>query len=271
MIFTNQRKIKGIESFDPKVCNQSIERKSVARFLGVLIDEKLNWSHHILALKQKISRYVGIFYKLKNQLPLASRLNLFQAHIQSHLNYCSLIWGFSCKSNIESIFTVQKKAMRAVMPGYINYYYKEGIAPTHTKQAFAKYKIPTVHNIITKNAILFMLKTFKFKFCLPPSICQLIPDNVPTPSSTYDDPETVVWTSTYNTSHFRASLFFKGPLSYAEIISQIKPNHNTLPSHKTTIKTFLHNVQSTGDSQEWTAGNFKLFNPKGLRQSKRND
>ena len=269
MIFTNQRRINGIDSFDLKICNRSIERKSVARFLGVLIDEKLKWSHHISAIKSKMARYVGIFYKIKSQLPLTSRLNLFQAHVQSHLNYCSLIWGFSCKSNIESIFTTQKKAMRAVMPGYVNYFYKNGVAPTHSKHAFSNYAVPTVHNIITKNALLFVLKTFKFGSNLPHSIRQLIPENAPTPGSMHDDQLTAVWMDNYNTTHFRASIFYKGPLFYSEIMGFLKPDNKSFQSYKTAIKTYLNKLQASGDADEWMTENFKLYNPKGLRQSKR--
>ena len=168
-----------------------------------------------------MARYVGIFYKLKHQLPLTSRLNLFHAHIQSHLNYCSLIWGFSCKSKIETIFTTQKKAMRAVIPGYVNYFYKDGVIPTHCKPAFTEYNIPTVHNIIIKNSLLFVLKTLKFQMHIPPSVRQLIPQTAPTPGSAYDDQTTVVWMNTYNTTHYRASLFYKGPLFYCETTHQI--------------------------------------------------
>ena len=42
--------------------------------------------------------------------------------------------------------------MRAIMPGYVNYYYKEGQLPAHTKTSFAEYEIVTVHGIITDNA-----------------------------------------------------------------------------------------------------------------------
>ena len=155
------------------------------------------------------------------------------------------------------------------MPGYINYFYKGGVTPTHCKQAFTNYSIPTVHNIITKNALLFILKTYKFQFNLPSSVCQIIPENAPTPGSAYDDSETVVWMSIYNTSHFRASLYYKGSLFYAEIIVLIKSDYNTFQSHKTAIKTYLHKLQSTGNSDVWIAENFKLFHPKGLRQSNR--
>ena len=109
-------------SFTPKINNIPIERKTVVCFLGVLVADKMSWRHHIAAVKAKMSRYVGIMYKLRYVLPLAARLKIFNSLVQSHLNYCSLVWGSSNKTNIESLFTTQKKAMRAIMPGCVNYY-----------------------------------------------------------------------------------------------------------------------------------------------------
>ena len=42
-----------------------IDRIKEAKFLGVLVDEKLNWSDHIKTLQSKMSRYIGIMYRLK--------------------------------------------------------------------------------------------------------------------------------------------------------------------------------------------------------------
>ena len=108
-------------TFQPKINGKPIEQKQAARFLGVIIDNKLNWNQHIRAIKTKMARYQGILYKLKSILPQAARLSIFHSFIQSHLNYCSLIWGFASKSNIELLFRAQKKGIRAVMPGYVNF------------------------------------------------------------------------------------------------------------------------------------------------------
>ena len=159
--------------------------------------------------------------------------------------------------------------MRAVMPGYVNYYYKDGVAPTHCKHAFTNYNVPTVHNIVIKNALLFVLKALKFPSNLPHSVHNLIPNNAPTPGSTHDDPSTVVWMYKYNMTHYRASLFYKGPLFYSEIMGLLKTENKSFQSYKTTIKTYLCKLQSSGSAEEWVPENFKLYNPLGLRQSKR--
>ena len=136
------------ETFVPTISKKPIERKHASRFLGVLIDENLTWKEHISAIKMKMSRYIGVLYSLKQSLPVTARLNLYHSFIQSHLNYCSLVWGFGCKSTIEPLFAAQKKGMRSIMPGNIVYRYQEGVAPTHTKPAFTEFKILTVQNII---------------------------------------------------------------------------------------------------------------------------
>ena len=106
MVFTNRRINTDI---DLRIDNVVIKKVTETRFLGVLIDEKLTWKSHINAMRAKMSRYVGIMYKLKGILPLKVRLQIYHSFVQSHLNYCSLVWGFSAKANIEKLFRSQKK------------------------------------------------------------------------------------------------------------------------------------------------------------------
>ena len=155
MLFSRKR---NLESINFKIKNFDIERKTEARFLGIIIDEKLNWSKHILALKSKMCRYLGVMYKLKFTIPLGARLQIYHSFIQSHLNYCSVVWGFSCNSNIEKLLTIQKKGLRSVIPGYVRYFYKNGVMPTGTKSFFKKYNILTVQSVIAKNSLLYMIK-----------------------------------------------------------------------------------------------------------------
>ena len=63
------------------------------------------------------------------------------------------------------LFRVQKNAMRAVMPGYVNYFYKDGKdgqLPTSTKSFFNQNNILTIHGIIANQALKFMHKAKMF-------------------------------------------------------------------------------------------------------------
>lgn len=207
-------------------------------------------------------------HKIKHILPLKARLQIYQSLIQSHLNFCSLVWGFAAKSNIESLFIKQKQGMRTVMPGNINYFYDKGNLPEHTKMAFKEYEILTVHGIITKNALTLMHRVRNMPGTLPKSILELFPDNIPSYLSSHDVNAT--WLSTYNTVEFRSSIFYKGPiLSITEQNKEI-----TCPSsifsiniYKESAKRVLLETQSSGPDEIWP--NFLLFNLPGLRSSTR--
>ena len=91
MIFYRQRiDTSSIQVF---VIKTKIEEKLECRFLGVIIDNKLNWSHRIAAIRSKMSKYIGAMYKIKSRLPLQPRVQIYQSFVQSHLNYCSLKYG----------------------------------------------------------------------------------------------------------------------------------------------------------------------------------
>ena len=110
-----------------------IKREKETKFLGVIIDEGLTWKKHIVTMRTKMARYLGVMYKLRTLIPLKARLLIFHSFIQSHLNYCSLVWGFAAESTIDSLFSRQKSGMRAIMPGQVTYKYnrKDGTFIAH--------------------------------------------------------------------------------------------------------------------------------------------
>ena len=211
MIFSRRKVDRNINLI---IANTHIQCKSEARFLGVIVDDKLNWSQHIKTIKSKMSRYVGIMYRIKSSLPIQACLQIFHSLVMSHINFCSLVWGFSAKSNIESLFVNQKKGMRAVMPGYVEYFYKDGVLPAHTKTGFNQYHVLTVQNVIAKNAFVFMHKINNFPHLLPTSVRETISPNAPLHGSGHETCQE--WLANFGTSIYRKSLFYKGPLIYTD-------------------------------------------------------
>ena len=49
------------------------------KFLGVLLDETLGWKPHLLELSRKLTRSVGIFYKLRHYIPLDTLKSVYYA------------------------------------------------------------------------------------------------------------------------------------------------------------------------------------------------
>ena len=139
-----------------------IERSDSERFLGVIVESNLNWKTHISNLAAKISRNAGILYKLKGLVPNKVLRLVYNSLIQSHLNYCSNIWGLGAESSLNSIFISQKKAIRAVENGFNNCFYNKdtGELPCHTKPIFARNHFLTIYNIVAKNCLTAMHKVY---------------------------------------------------------------------------------------------------------------
>ena len=61
--------------------NTSLSFSSKCKFLGVILDTKLNYSNHIDQVLGRLTNSARILYNIKNYLPLKSRLNLYFAFV----------------------------------------------------------------------------------------------------------------------------------------------------------------------------------------------
>ena len=70
-----------------------IKSVNKAKYLGINLDNKLNFRDHIKLIEMKIARSVGILNKLKHYLNKPSLKKLYHFLISSHINYGLLVWG----------------------------------------------------------------------------------------------------------------------------------------------------------------------------------
>ncbi len=73
-----------------------IENVSDFNFLGLTINQHLNWKSHVDKISNKIFRNVGILNKLKHILPLNTKFLRYNSLILLHINYGLMAWGYSC-------------------------------------------------------------------------------------------------------------------------------------------------------------------------------
>ncbi len=95
MIFHNKQ--KKFDHLHIKIENTYIERVKEFDFLGLIINENLNWKAYINKVANKISKSMGILNRLKHFLPITAELHLYNALILSHLNFRILACGHQCE------------------------------------------------------------------------------------------------------------------------------------------------------------------------------
>ena len=82
--------------------------KSV-KYLGVKIDENLNWKDQTNDIVAKLNRANALLYKIRNYVSFNTLKAIFVAIFDSHTNYANLIWGQNPNSKLK-ITTLQKKS-----------------------------------------------------------------------------------------------------------------------------------------------------------------
>ena len=94
--------------------NVSLERVNSTKFLDVIIDESLTWKNHIDAISKTISRNIRMLSKLKHYVPEYILYSLYCTIVLPYINYGILIWGNTYKVCLDTIFKLQKWAIRTI-------------------------------------------------------------------------------------------------------------------------------------------------------------
>ena len=126
-----------------------IERVYVTKFLGVMIDNKLNWKEHINAINNKISKSIAIIYNASKVLNTNSLYTLYCTLILPYLNYCAENWGNTYKANLSKTFLKQKHAIRIISRAKFC---------EHTNPLFKRLKILKLYDLIELRSAIFMYK-----------------------------------------------------------------------------------------------------------------
>ena len=125
-------------------------------------------------------------YKLKSQLPLKVRIQIFHSFDQSHINYCSLVWDFSAKTNIDSLFRAKKKVCEQLYQASLTIDIDLTVNYLVIQNRILPNMIFSQYNVIVLNALVFMHKTRHFPLDLPRSVRKTEAENSSLPGATHE-------------------------------------------------------------------------------------
>ena len=97
-----------------KFNGKKIEQCSSYKYLGIHLDERLNWKVHVKYLCEKVSKMCGLFVKLRYCCNIELLKVLYYALVESHLQYCNMIWGSARENILEPLVDLQDKIVRII-------------------------------------------------------------------------------------------------------------------------------------------------------------
>ena len=141
---------------------EEIDIVSKTKFLGIIIDEHLEWKYHIDMCKRKISSGNYVLRSLKHILTTSVLTTIYYSMIHPYISYGLMLWGSAYKSNLHVIEILQKKAIRNVHKAKYN---------DHTIPLFHSSKILKLEDMYKLQLLMFMFSYYRNM--LPSPLCSL--------------------------------------------------------------------------------------------------
>ena len=115
MLIGSRQKLNSLSAFPVLEINGAqLNRVNFTKSLGVLIDENLTWSNHINAITKKISSGIGSIKRISHCVPPATLHTIYHGLVQSHFDYCSVVWGNCAKTLSDKLQRLQNRAVRVL-------------------------------------------------------------------------------------------------------------------------------------------------------------
>lgn len=92
-----------------------LKRTNTMKYLGVLIDEHLNWEPHLSLTSGRIRKLIFVFKNLRNVANVQLLIKIYKALCESILCYCICVWGGAAQAHFLQLERAQKAVLKVLM------------------------------------------------------------------------------------------------------------------------------------------------------------
>jgi hypothetical protein len=214
LLFRKKYDNTNTNDYNLNIGSERIKRVQHTKFLGLIIDEQLQWTAHIKHVKSKLSSSLYAIRNAKHILSTSQLKTLYYSMVHPYLEYGLLLWGVAHKTHLKPIEIIQRKSIRLIANSNYN---------AHTKPIFKEFNILTLCDLYTLHISKFMFDYHNNN--LPNSLCNIFTPNhdIHNHNTRHrDDPHI----SSRRTAYAGQSLLHQGPKIWNEISREIKESKN---------------------------------------------
>lgn len=133
----------------PSCTCEKIDRVNSGKYLGIVVDENLDWREQVKSVVNKIKKFTHIFYNIQNYFSKKTLIMLYKALVQSVLSFGILWWGNACGGVLEPLKVIQKTILKVLLK-------KPRRFPS--AELFSEAKVFTLKQLYIKHALMFYHK-----------------------------------------------------------------------------------------------------------------
>jgi len=93
----------------------SLPRSGVVRYLGVLLDQHLNWEAQTQLVINNVLPPIAAIYRLRKTLDRNRLLSIYYALVHVHLFHLSSVWGRCRGSLLKAVTKIQAKCLKYIL------------------------------------------------------------------------------------------------------------------------------------------------------------
>ena len=118
VIFGSHQKLNRIQDFSVQLEGTCIVKIESFEYLGVTLHQSMSWADHVDAISVKINQRTGLIRRIRNLLPLQTRISLYNSLILPLFNYGDTIWGNKNDDTIMLGFQILQNKAGNVLLGH---------------------------------------------------------------------------------------------------------------------------------------------------------
>ena len=135
LTITNKKKVT---KFSYNIHNVILEETTSAKYLGVVIDNRLKWKDHYKTTSKKAEKTLAFLRRNLGDCPTNIKSACYQALVRPVLEYGSVVWDPHYTTDIVKFEKIQKRAARFATG---NYALEPGNTKSNMKFESVSYKV----------------------------------------------------------------------------------------------------------------------------------
>ena len=98
-----------------KFNDKAITRANSIKYLGITLDEFLNWNEHVANITKSLKSFFPVFYNIRRYLTIEHIRVIYYTMIYSRIKYGICAYGFAKKDNMNKVQILQNKLLKVLL------------------------------------------------------------------------------------------------------------------------------------------------------------
>ena len=222
----------------PRIVMDGVELEVTdnALFLGIVIDDKLDWDKQAKRVGDKISRTLYTVNRLKNTLPNSALKMLYNSLLLPYIQYGLVIWGGAKGANMKRVVAIHKKAVRTITKSWFR---------SHTEPRMKSLNILNINDLYKQQTATFIYDSVHEG--LPEGLGDIFTlrrENVDYSLRSTTIDELTVETKSYTVKHSKKGFFSRAPETWNGISRETRSIGQRNTFKKSLKREFLKEYNS---------------------------